>query len=346
MGALVEGRKMMSTRRFLLLGVLVPALLMGCTRGGDVDVGVYVEEQLTATFPPQPILSSVVPVPTVVPPELTTLLEESVALTATLQQPAAASEPAPLETPTGQPVSPSGASPTGLLVEPTVKPVATSSTEMPSATVEETAIAGEEYTFDPASWAESLVSLSSFRQKVVLGFASDGTDVQGRAVYDSEVTTDPSALHSTLRIEGQAAVQLPLDQVEVVWTGDQAWVKMGPKPWFQVPVASLESEYAGQVVGVGDLLPFIQRALRIMPDGAVNGIPCKHYSYDINNLQADAGMSSAEGDIWVAKDGGYVVRLTMKGQGTYYGTYTSSGSLDLVYDLYDLNVPISIRPPR
>jgi hypothetical protein len=48
----------------------------------------------------------------------------------------------------------------------------------------------------------------------------------------------------------------------------------------------------------------------------------------------------------VAKDGGYVVRLTMNGHGTYYGAYTSSGTLNLVYDLFDVNAPISINPPR
>ena len=57
-------------------------------------------------------------------------------------------------------------------------------------------------------------------------------------------------------------------------------------------------------------------------------------------------MTSAQDDIWVAADGGYVVRLTLNGHGTYYGTYLSSGTLNLAYDLYDVNAPISINPPR
>jgi hypothetical protein len=153
-------------------------------------------------------------------------------------------------------------------------------------------------------------------------------------------------LLSILAVEGQAASQLPSNQVKVIWIGAQAWVKVGRRPWVPVPVTALESEYAGQVVGVGDLLPFVQQAGRVMPDETVNGIACKHYAYDLNNLQTQSGMTSAQGDIWVAKDGGYVVRLTMNGQGTYYGTYSSSGTLNLVYDLYDVNAPISINPPR
>jgi hypothetical protein len=191
-----------------------------------------------------------------------------------------------------------------------------------------------------------MATLSSFRQRVTLDFTADGTGVSSRAVYEGEVATNPTALHSVLTIEGQAASQLPSNRVEVIWIGDQVWVKVGRKPWVQVPVTALESEYAGQVVGVGELLPYIQQAKRVMPDETVNGIPCKHYAYDVGNLQAEAGMTSAQGDIWVAIDGGYVVRLTMNGHGTYYGTYTSSGILNLVYDLYDVNAPISINPPR
>ena len=147
-------------------------------------------------------------------------------------------------------------------------------------------------------------------------------------------------------MEGEAAAQLPSNKVEVIWIGEQAWVKIGRRPWVSVQVAALETEYAGQVVGVGELLPYIPQARRVLPDETVNGIACKHYVYDIDDLQTESGMTDASGDIWVAKDGGYVVRLTMNGQGTYYDTYSASGTLNLVYDLYDVNAPISINPPR
>jgi hypothetical protein len=211
--------------------------------------------------------------------------------------------------------------------------------------VEETQQSIEIYTFDPGLWEQSITALSSFRQKAVLDFTADGSGDHSRVTYEGEVTTNPLALHTLLRVEGQAAAHLPSNKIEAIWIGEQVWVKVGRRPWVQVPVAAIESEFDGQVMGVGDLLPFVHQAQRVLPDETVNGMPCKHYVYDAGNLQTNAGMTSAKGDIWVAKEDGQVVRLTMDGQGVYYGTYPSTGVLALVYDLFDVNVSISIRPP-
>jgi len=336
----------MRVTRILILAMLMATVLLACGADRDVEVNVYVGDQATEAAiagPTQP--------PTAVP----TQAVESVEPTATSEQVPPSAE-APVEPTVEGPAEPAAEAP----AEPTAAPPAEATAESPAEptaappptepppppTKAPQTVEGDAYTLDPAAWEASLATLSSFRQKVVLDFGADGAGGQSRAVYEGEVTTNPSALHSTLRVEGQAASQLPSNQVEVIWIGEQAWIKVGRKPWVPVPVAALESEYAGQVVGVGDLLPFVQQALRVLPDETVNGIPCHRYAYDLDNLQTDAGMTSAQGDIWVAVDGGYVVRLTLNGQGTYYGTYTSSGTLNLVYDLYDVNTPITINAPH
>ncbi|MCL7451619.1 MAG: hypothetical protein M8467_01075 [Anaerolineae bacterium] len=214
----------------------------------------------------------------------------------------------------------------------------------PTATDEPPAT-GEVYTFDPQNWQESLSALTSFRQKAVLQFTSEDRTTS-RATYEGRVTAEPKALHSLLWIEGRGTGQLPTNQVEVIWIGDKVWVKAGRQPWIQVPASAVEKQFSGEVVGVEDLLPRIRAAHRAQPDETVNGIPCNHYVYDTGSLEAEAGMVEAQGDVWVAQDSGYVVRLTMRGQGTYYGIYGSSGTLDLVYDLYDANAPMNIAPPR
>lgn len=204
----------------------------------------------------------------------------------------------------------------------------------------------EEYTFDPAASQESLALLSSFRQKAVLNFIAEGSGIRSRVTYEGEVTTDPGALHSVVRVEGQGAAQLPTNQVEVTWLGDQVWVKIGVKPWVPVSATAVQSLYGAEVVNAADLLPSIRQARRVLPDERVNGIPSRHYVYDEDNLHPDVGMVSARGDLWVARDGGYVVRLTLDGEGTYYDTYEASGTLRLVYDLYDVDVPLKVTPPR
>ena len=201
------------------------------------------------------------------------------------------------------------------------------------------------YTFDPDIWRQSLASLRGFRQKAVLEFTSED-GATSRLTYEGKVTTEPAALHSLLWIEGQGMGQLPTSQVEVIWIGDEVWVKAGRQPWIKVSASSVESQFSGEVLGVEDLLPRIRAAGRVQPDETVNGIACKHYTYDGAGLEAEAGMLEAQGDVWVARDSGYVVRLTLHGRGTYYDTYGSSGSLKLVYDLYDVNASLTIAPPR
>jgi hypothetical protein len=203
----------------------------------------------------------------------------------------------------------------------------------------------EEYTFDPSLWQASLSSLTSFRQKAVLDFAAAG-GLRSKVTFEGEMTVEPRAFHSVVRVEGQGAAQLPTNQVEVTGIADQVWVKIGLKPWTSVPATAVQSVYGRQVVGVADLLPFIGNATRALPDEIVNGIPARHYVYGVDNLHSDVDMSSAAGDLWVARDGGYVVRLTLDGQGSYHNTYSASGRLRLVYDLYDIGVPLSITPPH
>jgi hypothetical protein len=204
----------------------------------------------------------------------------------------------------------------------------------------------EIFSFDPELWEQSISALSSFRQKAVLDFTADGSEDHSRVTYEGEVTTNPLAMHSQLRVEGYAAAHLPSNKIEAIWIGEKVWVKVGRRPWVQVSVAAIEREFEGQVLAVGDLLPLVQQAQRVMPDETVNGLPCRHYVYNVANLQTDAGMTSARGDIWVAEGDGQVVRLTMDGQGVYYGTYHTSGTLALVYDLFDVNTGIEIKPPK
>lgn len=201
------------------------------------------------------------------------------------------------------------------------------------------------YIFDPSAWQQSLDAPSSFRQKAVLEFTSED-GITSKATYEGQVTTEPRALHSLLWIEGRGVAQLPTNQVEVIWIGDRVWVKVGRQPWIQVPASAVESHFSGEVIGVEDLLPRVHGARPVEPDETVNGIPSNHYVYDGGSLDAEAGMLQAHGDVWVAQDAGYVVRLTLHGQGTYYDIYGSSGTLNLVYDLYDVNAPFEISPPR
>ena len=78
----------------------------------------------------------------------------------------------------------------------------------------------------------------------------------------------------------------------------------------------------------------------------VNDIVTDHYSYDQTNL-TKIKFSSAKGDMWIAQDGGYVVKMTGQGTGKYdlFGKSDSEGDMSWDYQLDSVNKLAEIKPP-
>src|SRR5574341_283271 len=77
----------------------------------------------------------------------------------------------------------------------------------------------------------------------------------------------------------------------------------------------------------------------------VNGVPAEHYTFDQRALGL-ADFTSSTGEVWVASDGGYVVKyvLVTEAGADYFGE-GSEGALSWVYDLTDANLPAAIELP-
>jgi len=73
---------------------------------------------------------------------------------------------------------------------------------------------------------------------------------------------------------------------------------------------------------------------------------CAHYAYDVQNIPAEYGTVDARGQIWVALDGGYVVRYTLEAVGTFGEYFEGEGTPKLTYDTFDVGGNIEINPPR
>jgi hypothetical protein len=96
-----------------------------------------------------------------------------------------------------------------------------------------------------------------------------------------------------------------------------------------------------------DFLLAAPAAQRVAPDQVVNGIECKHYIYAKNDISFEGGtLDYAQGDIYTAIDGGYVVHYTLYGEGALNNFFAGqTGTLSLVYNLFDVNAELSIQPP-
>ena len=199
-------------------------------------------------------------------------------------------------------------------------------------------------TLDPH--AGGMGHLGTFRQRMTVSFTGQESSYTGIYRYNAEVNTTEQAVHITVSAEGPAVQQLPSSQVQAIWIGTRLWIKIGNQPWVPVPESVAETQFDEQMYTVGDFLPYVAHFQRVEPDEVVNGIPSAHYTYDAQNLPTQYGNVNGRGDVYVALEGGYVVRYTLDGSGTFDEYFQGSGTLSLVYDTYDVGADISIKPPR
>ena len=78
----------------------------------------------------------------------------------------------------------------------------------------------------------------------------------------------------------------------------------------------------------------------------INGINADHYTFDERAL-ALAGKVKSSGEVWVASDGGAILRykLVTQGDESYFGK-GMQGTLTMTYELSDINQPVTIDLPR
>jgi hypothetical protein len=198
-------------------------------------------------------------------------------------------------------------------------------------------------TLDPQG--QGLGDLGTFRQRMTVSFTAEGSAYTGVYNYDAEVNTGAQAVHVTVSAEGAAALELPANSVQVMWIGDQAWFKIGNQPWLPYPESVQALPFEEQVYAADNFLPYVQYFQRV-DERVINGISCAYYTYDAQDLPTQYGTVSGQGDICVALDGGYVVHYTLDGSGTFEDYFQGNGTLQLVYDTYDVGADINITPPR
>jgi hypothetical protein len=77
----------------------------------------------------------------------------------------------------------------------------------------------------------------------------------------------------------------------------------------------------------------------------VNGVASKHYTFDERAL-GEQDVAASKGEVWVAVDGGYVVKYTLAttGSADYFGE-GAEGVLTWDYQLTDVNQPVAITLP-
>jgi hypothetical protein len=221
--------------------------------------------------------------------------------------------------------------------------------------------AGEPEPTLSAADLSALEKLESFR--TTLSFSSEGTDSDGNPVTDStematEFVKDPPARRLTMTIissddenpEQPQTVEMVEKDGTVYMKADDQWISIGTE---SSPFGDPDMEF---LMDSGVLFDDLEGLERVRPDEKVNGIDSRHYKFTDRALAGWLALTAdsnaeVDGDVWIAKDGGYLTRyvLAMKvtdGTGGALAPDLARGTVTMSYELSDVNEPIVIELPE
>lgn len=200
--------------------------------------------------------------------------------------------------------------------------------------------------------------VNSFRLSVDIQFEetlADGTVESGRIVGTGAQVIDPFAMTFDFTFEGtDVDVELGGGSFSMTQIGDVTYVDLGG-----TCVSTSGNEAANfpltEFTSSESLLGSLQGAELVEENVTINGIQTNHYEFDDSALTADqqalGTLENVDGHIYVASDGGHLVRMTMEADGQSLGlggvpATTTNGHMIYQVDYSDFNAPIEITAPE
>jgi hypothetical protein len=185
-----------------------------------------------------------------------------------------------------------------------------------------------------------LAALSSY--KVMLKYSFDGTRAgnaeQWSKTYIMLVSNEPSARQLTIETNGNIP---PVDPVFMAETDGADYQRLGQNSC----TASVTTK--NSLAEWPDPAGFLISVIGADKAGTetVNDVATDHYTFDERAL-GGLGLVKSTGAMWVATDGGYIVKyvLTTKGDANYFGEGIE-GTLSWDYELTGANQPVAIQLP-
>ena len=216
-------------------------------------------------------------------------------------------------------------------------------TEAPAATPEDDSLS-------LASRDAGLDALTSYRLTWHAEWKStdQGKEEQGAWDWTEEYTSDPKAHHLTMSTPDSSDPS-KTGAFEMWQIGDTSYMKSGEDD----ECISFSTEGAEKDIQKGSFNPSMLGSIedaKYVGRETINGIPTKHYKYNSKTGML-AALAEVSGETWVAIDGGYVVKDTVKwtGGGGLLGlgaSPTATGGGSWTWELSDVNKPLEIKPPE
>lgn len=185
-----------------------------------------------------------------------------------------------------------------------------------------------------------LSEASGYRSTLTLSFdgTQDGRPMRWSNTYTYAATHAPSASQLLIEETGDDS-QPPVFMAEM---NGVAYEKRAEELCIGSPIDPANS--LAQELEPAAQLPSLFGAEEAGTE-AVNGAQAVHYTFDERAL-AEYGFSKITGELWLASEGGYVLRFKMTTTGAVgYFDENTGGTLSYDYELTEINAPVSIELP-
>lgn len=203
---------------------------------------------------------------------------------------------------------------------------------------------------DPVGLQDGLGSLDSYKLLIQIkthdekGSINDMSTTIQRSVVDKTAYTITEA--STFDPEEDEEVN---DDYSETYAVDNATCTYDGEDYEYEEVSDQEKEMQDIFSSMLDFIPLIEDPVFVAEE-TMNGIPCNHFSFKLSGIGDTSGSVATinEGNYWLAKDGQYIVRYSLKLE-IRSGAEGTDGAevnyLESYVDLTDVNVPVSVTLP-
>jgi hypothetical protein len=197
----------------------------------------------------------------------------------------------------------------------------------------------------------AMADFDSYRLDMTIMFegTSDGDARSGTMRFQSAIVTEPASSQVVVTFEGDLSEEMEgvesLTFTEIDGRSYTIFPGFGCITGSADETDAMTEDFEG-VMNTEEILGEINDA-EYIGEEIINGVATYHYRFDETNVDEESDFEEMEGHVYVAQQGGYVVRMVVDGKGAVdlFDSETEAGNIHLEYAISDVNVPIEINPP-